>query len=100
MSILRGRWTMEKQNVQHPTSNIQYPLTKDVALADAKKYYLKTHETGKSNPFFWAGFVLVGNTDGLNFEKPTPSFSYWIYSVLCLALGIFGFLKYRGLLKK
>lgn len=46
---------------------------KDIALTKAKIHYMDTHDKGKSNPFFWAGFMLVGDTEGGYFASPTKA---------------------------
>ncbi len=45
-------------------------MTKDAALMSAKNQYM-TDE--KAHPFYWAGFVLVGNTEGVNLENPASA---------------------------
>lgn len=39
--------------------------TKDAALAAAKKNYLATAHPSRSHPYYWAGFVLIGNAEAL-----------------------------------
>ncbi len=44
--------------------------SKDQALREAKLNYLSQQEVkGLQHPFFWAGFVLHGNTEPLKFER-------------------------------
>ena len=65
--------------------------TKDVALYEAQKTYLKQHAS-KANPHFWAGFVLVGNTEGVVFDAPTADsnrFPMAVSSLFAVALGWF-----------
>ena len=45
-------------------------ITKDAALMSAKNQYMTDEKT---HPFYWAGFVLVGNTEGVNLENPASA---------------------------
>ncbi len=45
-------------------------MTKDAALMTAKNRYMTDEKT---HPFYWAGFVLVGNTEGVNLENPAST---------------------------
>lgn len=50
----------------------------NIALQQAKTDYLKNADGINSHPYFWAGYVTIGNSD-LQFEKPIRrSVFYWI----------------------
>ena len=69
---------------------------KDIALTKAKIQYLDTHEKGKSNPFFWAGFILVGDTEGGYLESPTAAaFSKMPIIIGAIGILVVGWLLYR-----
>ena len=36
---------------------------KHIALAQSKRNYLKNHPGQASHPFFWAGFISIGNME-------------------------------------
>ena len=38
--------------------------TKNVALTNAKLHYLDQHPGVEAHPFYWAGFVAVGDMTG------------------------------------
>ncbi len=63
--------------------NLKKGIPKDRALQNAKlKYLSNTKDKLLKHPYYWAGFVVSGNTD------PLPSdFSYW-----CIIILISGFL--------
>ncbi len=62
---------------------------KDEALAGAKKLFLENHPE-LAHPFFWAGFVVSGNTApvGLGFRK-------WLHLFVALAFGAVFFILFR-----
>jgi CHAT domain-containing protein len=61
--------------------NILQKKTKSAALSDAKREYLKENKGIGSHPFFWAGYILIGNNKALDIPRKTHP--------LCIALGIF-----------
>ena len=69
-------------------------LPKDVALTQAQKGYLAANPE-KANPYYWAGFVLVGNTEGLIFKKPSNGFTGFTVAVAGGFVALFGWFFYR-----
>ena len=66
--------------------------TKSTALQNAKKDYLKnTIVPERKNPFYWSGFVLVGNDSPINID-PGIDYRYVIFAVI---FAIFAFLFIR-----
>lgn len=60
--------------------------SKDAALRAAKLEYLKTADAERANPFYWAGFVSIGDTRPLALA-PRRNYTPWIaVSVVLLAL--------------
>jgi CHAT domain-containing protein len=61
-------------------------MTKDAALMYAKNQYMSDEKT---HPFYWAGFVLVGNTEGVNLENPasTSNLFYVFGGIIALFSG-------------
>ena len=55
---------------------LQKGLPKDIALWETKLEALKDPET--SSPYFWAGFVAIGNMSPISFPGP---FSNWMYLI-------------------
>ena len=49
--------------VEHFYKYLKEGYPKDMALQKAKLDYLNQADNLKSNPYFWAGFVNIGNTD-------------------------------------
>ena len=74
--------------------NIKAGKNKDEALRLAKLGYLNNHTGIKAHPFYWAGFVCVGDVstlDGLG------SFSFWYWFIVpILSIGLLIFLLYQS----
>lgn len=73
-------------------SNLKKGNTKVKALNTAKREYLKSHSLSEKAPYYWASFVLLGNTDN-TFE----SNQYWYYALAILLLLITSFLFVKRL---
>lgn len=57
------------------------------ALQKSKIQYLENSDEITSHPYFWAGYVTVGNTE-MCFEKPMGNKYYWYFSGICSAMVI------------
>lgn len=55
-------------------------MPKDEALQKSQINYLKNNSGIATNPFFWAGFSVMGNTDPLVFKK-SPNYRNWIFAL-------------------
>ncbi len=67
--------------------------SKVVALSNAKRTYLKKHSLSDISPFYWASFVLIGDTN------PTFEHNYTVYYYIGFAvffLIILFFFKIKG----
>ena len=71
--------------------NLKEGQAKDIALNNARKQYLE-NATGKArHPFYWGGFVLIGDNDPLQ----TRSLTYlWIIAGM-LGIGVIFILSRR-----
>lgn len=57
--------------------NLKKGRTKDEALTEAKRTYLENMtESGTANPYFWAGFIPIGNMDAMDLSEKRP-LSIW-----------------------
>jgi len=72
--------------------NLSEGDSKDIALQNAKKTFLKTNrQNGLSHPYYWSGFIISGNT------TPIHSTNYWFWIGLGVLLSIVaGFLVFRN----
>lgn len=69
----------------------------DASLRNAKLYYLQENLIPETaHPFYWAGFILDGKVDPIDFSKTTTS--YWKYFLLSLVgiILLFGVLKFKS----
>ena len=58
--------------------NLKKGQRKSVALRNAQLTYLENQEDPlKRHPYFWAGFVLIGDDSPIEFENDTPWW-YWL----------------------
>lgn len=68
-SIIMTLWTVEDQSGSNLMSNFYRYLSqgfeKDDALRQAKLQYLKSADALKSHPYFWSGYVTMGNVEPL-----------------------------------
>lgn len=71
--------------------NLNKGQTRSEALRNAKLHYLKTHGLSQASPYYWATFILIGNTDTI--PQNNDNQSLYIILVLFLALIIIGMLS-------
>ena len=71
--------------------------SKDIALQEAKKRFLTQANEQTANPFYWAGFMLIGNNDAYQFT-PINTVKHWYY--LGLTSLIFSIIALLFYLKK
>ena len=77
--------------------NLKKGLAKDQALRQAKLEYLRNTDDYGAHPYYWAGFILTGNPEPINFEE---GFSYkaqvaTFFMAIFLFTLLFGFFKYH-----
>ena len=85
-SIIMSLWPVDDRSTSELMENfyqgLRTGLPKDAALREAKLKYLMTADEAKANPFYWAGFVPIGNMDPI----PLQHKSYYRQLLLVLAL--------------
>ena len=92
-SILMSLWSVSDAGTSELMvefyKEIKKEKTKDIALQQAKLSYLSKQEMAlKGHPYFWAGFVLKGNTEPISMGTFfTPS---KILGILIFILGLLG----------
>ena len=94
-SIIMTLWQVaDKSSSELMTSFYKYlkrGKSKQEAMRHAKIDYLETADDLTSNPYFWSGFVVLG--DGSPIYRKS-GFAYWMI-VISLFAGIVIFLQYR-----
>jgi len=65
-------------------TNLSQNQDKSLALHNAKLEYLKTNSLSNASPYYWASFILIGNTSTIELEHSFPVFYYFLIGLLCL----------------
>ncbi|MCX2764391.1 CHAT domain-containing protein [Aquimarina muelleri] len=68
-------------------TNLKAGMNKAKALQQAKLQYLTTANINRTQPFYWGGFYLVGDTTPISFENNTTW--YWIIGITILGILFF-----------
>lgn len=93
-SILTTLWSVNdastKELMHGFYTYLKTGLTKDAALRQAKLDYLASHTNDEAHPFYWAGFIPIGDMAAIESSKGF----WWIWGmVLCLLIAIMFFIK-------
>lgn len=102
-SIVMSLWQIDEKTssfiIEDFYKNLAAGMPKNTALREAKITYLKTANDEMTAPYFWAGMVLVGNTDPI--AKTSPSFLWWLVPglIILLILIVFGYRRFSGFSK-
>lgn len=91
-SIITSLWSVNDASTKELMENFYQYLkdgkTKDAALRQAKIDYVERHTNDEAHPFFWAGFVAIGDMDSLDSRMNW----WWIgilgILILIIAVGI------------
>lgn len=73
-------------------SNLKMGYSKEEALRKAKLAYIKENDAANANPYYWAGFVLMGSEKAV--RKPDFDYNWIFFSVsstilLLLVIGLY-----------
>ena len=81
--------------------NLNKGIHKTQALRKAKIEYLSDNDQVHANPYYWAGYVMMGSQEKLSLQTQTSGYWWWIISggvVLMLFIG--GFYFYSKIWRK
>jgi CHAT domain-containing protein len=98
-SIMATIWSADEHPVYRISAlfhkNIAAGMRKDEALRLAKIDYLKTANTEKILPYFWANMIIMGNTDAITLVK--RNYIPWVVgiSILLTLVITFGIANYK-----
>ena len=67
-------------------------IPKDEALTLAKIDFLNQRYKAKHHPFYWAPFVLIGDSEAMKMKKPYN----WFYLSLLILIPLFGYFTVKG----
>jgi len=100
-SIVMSLWSVPDEQTGMLMENFYKELktgaTKDEALRQAKLQYLQKQDNQGAHPYLWAGFVVIGDTDAINFDE---SWGWFIWMAIGLGLFLLIVAARRFLLKK
>lgn len=98
-SLITSLWKVSDRatsDIMHHFYNfLDQGLTKDEALRKAKLHYLNTCNETKASPYYWAGFIQIGNAQSIRIRSETTWSTYWRGIILLLIP--LGWLFYRKL---
>ncbi len=96
-SLVLTSWEVSDQTtpeiMQHFYTNLKAGMNKAKALQQAKLQFLATANIHRTQPFYWAGFYLVGDAAPIPFSNST--LLYWILGVGILGIIILILFWYR-----
>ncbi|WP_298554854.1 CHAT domain-containing protein [uncultured Algibacter sp.] len=97
-SILTSLWKIDEQSsskiIQLFYDNIKKGLPKDKALQQAKLDYIDKSEGRVVHPQYWAGLVLIGDTNPISLNT-TSNIIWYLLSALLLILATIYIIKTR-----
>lgn len=81
-AVLTTLWNISEQSAANITKSFYRTLaegmTKDEALRQAKLDFLLTCEDYKSAPYYWAGFIFVGESAPVQLKQQSASVYWWL----------------------
>ncbi len=98
-SMLTSLWPSQDQTTADIMAafyrNLANGASKDEALRQAKLDFLLKADNIKSDPFYWAGFVLIGDTDPVSEASFVSAAFISTSGVAVLVLSVFAILRLR-----
>lgn len=92
-SVIMTLWTVEDKTGSNLMSNfytfLAQGLKKDNALRQAKLEYLKTADALKSHPYFWSGYVTLGNVEPLYDYGLINKLMYFVLGLVGIVILLF-----------
>lgn len=86
-SILTTLWQVNDQTSSTIIQNFYKQLAhapKHFALQTAKQQYLHQASAFGAHPYFWSGYILIGNSNRLDIDTLSSSTNLWYLVLLCL----------------
>jgi CHAT domain-containing protein len=101
-SLVTTLWQISDQQsarlMQLFYQNISHDMPKDRAMYEAKLAYLSSSRSWEAHPYFWAGFITIGDMSPVPLS---PKYQWWWPAIgLALLLGFFIFLFRKRLFLK
>ena len=98
-SLLASFWNVDDKNslklMQSYYQYLQSGYSKSLALRNAKLDYIKYAHEDDAYPFYWAGFILIGDDAPLENVRTNQ----WLYWLLAIILLLVGYKRYQSAYK-
>ncbi|MEQ8808432.1 MAG: CHAT domain-containing protein, partial [Imperialibacter sp.] len=92
-SVVMSLWPASDKStpelMRHFYENLSKGQPKDLALANAKRAYLAAAQGKARNPFFWGGFVLIGDNSPIGKDRNTIMWLLPLIIVVSLTLVVY-----------
>ncbi|MFK7906399.1 MAG: CHAT domain-containing protein [Chitinophagales bacterium] len=87
-SMVMSLWSVPDEQtgilMEYFYKELKAGATKDEALRQAKLQYLEEQDNRGAHPYLWAGFVVIGDTDSIDFDESRSWFTWMV-----IGLGLF-----------
>ncbi len=80
--------------------NLKNGVSKSKALRNAKLSYLKNHDGIDASPFYWGGYILIGDANVVDLSAGFFNWNYVIVGLFVLLIVIVVFFKRKALTNK
>jgi CHAT domain-containing protein len=88
MSLWPANDRSTSQIMEQFYENLSEDAGKDEALRQAKLYYLSQSDKIKSHPYFWAGFVLLGDSEPMSFAASSGLGATRIFVLIIILISV------------
>ncbi|MFK7832989.1 MAG: CHAT domain-containing protein [Winogradskyella sp.] len=96
-SVASTLWTANDKSttfiIEEFYKNLKKGQTKSKALQMAKLKYLETHSLSETSPYYWASFVLIGDTSSIDLDNGLSTLQWTIIGFLILVTLLILFIK-------
>ncbi len=103
-SVISSLWASNDKSNEKIIVNFYKELnngiSKSAALRTAKLKYLKNHEGIEASPYYWGGYMLIGDVSSVNLSTSSFSWNYVIVGLFILLIIIIVFFKRKALTNK
>ena len=93
-SVVSSLWNVDDRSTAQIMDsfykNLKNGTSKTTALRNAKLEYIKNHSLSETSPYYWASFILLGNTDPI-----TNSLNISLWILISLAIIVLFFMGKR-----
>jgi CHAT domain-containing protein/Tfp pilus assembly protein PilF len=98
-NVVMSLWQVDDKSTSQIMNYFYMYLKNGVGISEAlrlaKIKYLENADEVKSHPYYWAGFIHIGNNQSLVFNKHIPPF-IWILGCFIIVIALINlFFKYR-----